>query len=337
MKPLRIVLAIALAAFPALAYAAQVPLITGPISAADLQYQLNTTIQSINANLGTNGAGTFNQNVTLPVITSGVNTVSISGSATGVPVRLYSSGTDTNIGLNLAGQGSGVVSFGGTNSATSSLQASTVTSSVNGVLVAGAATGAAPVISIGASGADTNQTLIVTGSGTGGVGLGGTTAANAGLLVPTVASSVNAVKITSAATGTAPIITVGGGSVDANIALVVSGHGSGVVALGGTTAANSSMQVSPVTSAVDFVQVSGSAAGSPGAVTVAAVGTDANVDLVLTPKGSGVIKCGVAACFTANNSEAASLGSTGVTGHGTVLKWLTIKDSAGTAFYIPVF
>lgn len=65
---------------------------------------------------------------------------------------------------------------------------------------------------------------------------------------------------------------------------------------------------------------------------------NANIDLQLTPKGSGMLKMGNAGSFLANGVVATVLGSLGPTGsHTTVQEWFTIKDSAGTIRYIPAF
>lgn len=73
-------------------------------------------------------------------------------------------------------------------------------------------------------------------------------------------------------------------------------------------------------------------------VNMAATGTDTNIDMALTPKGTGVLKVGNASSFSANGAVATVLGSIGPTGsHTTVQKWLTIKDNGATVGYLPVF
>jgi hypothetical protein len=90
-----------------------------------------------------------------------------------------------------------------------------------------------------------------------------------------------------------------------------------------------------VASGVNYLSVTPAATGS--GPSVAAAGSDTNINLKLTPKGNGVVQFGTTGSFTANGGDAASLGSTAPTGHGTVVKWLTVEDSTGTTLYIPCF
>jgi hypothetical protein len=53
---------------------------------------------------------------------------------------------------------------------------------------------------------------------------------------------------------------------------------------------NNQMRVSHTASAVNYVQVTGGIAGTPGTVTISGQGSSANVDIALTPKGTGVVK-----------------------------------------------
>ena len=90
-----------------------------------------------------------------------------------------------------------------------------------------------------------------------------------------------------------------------------------------------------VASGVNYLSITPSA--TTVAPSVAVAGSDTNIGLKLTPKGTGVVEFGTTGCFTANGATAASLGSTAPTGHGTVVKWLTVKDSTGTVLYVPCF
>jgi hypothetical protein len=67
-------------------------------------------------------------------------------------------------------------------------------------------------------------------------------------------------------------------------------------------------------SAVNYVQVTGGASGSPGTVTISAQGSSTDVDMALTPRGAGVLKFGT---YTAS----ALLPVAG---------YISIKDSGGT-------
>jgi len=67
--------------------------------------------------------------------------------------------------------------------------------------------------------------------------------------------------------------------------------------------------------------------------------TDTNVDLNLSGLGTGVIQYGNSSSWTANDSVATTLGSLGPAGIGTTTpsKWLTVKDNAGTTYFIPAW
>lgn len=79
-------------------------------------------------------------------------------------------------------------------------------------------------------------------------------------------------------------------------------------------------RVASTASAVNYFQLTGGATGSPGVVTGSAQGTDSNIDIALTPKGSGVLKFGTHSAIAAES----------VTGY------ITIKDAGGTSRKIAV-
>jgi hypothetical protein len=73
------------------------------------------------------------------------------------------------------------------------------------------------------------------------------------------------------------------------------------------------LNVSHTASAVNYVQVTGGASGSPATVTISAQGSSTDVDFAVTPRGAGVVRFGT---YT-----------------GTILTptgYITIKDSSGT-------
>lgn len=267
---------------------------------------------------------------------SAVNYAQVSGVVTGSPVIFSAQGSDTNVSLAYAPKGTGRHTFY-SNSGTQFVVGNTA-SAVNYAQTDGAATGAAPTIS--AQGSDTNIGLVLQGKGTGVVALGGSTVANSSLVANPTASSANYVQVTGGAGTTWPSISSLGtaatsgfffnaksagysfavngaanasisytasavnylqlaGAVttgapelsaqgsDANIDLLLRPKGTGVVALGGSTVANSGFVVSPVTSSVNYVQAYGAATGA--GPSIFAAGADANVSLVIQPKGAGRI------------------------------------------------
>jgi hypothetical protein len=101
---------------------------------------------------------------------------------------------------------------------------------------------------------------------------------------------------------------------ESNGSLYASSAGTGNVRFYTNNVVSEQMRVSNTTSAVDYLQVTGSATANPANITMSAQGSDANINLVFTPKGSGTIKFGT---FTAG-----ILAQTG---------YITITDSGGTS------
>jgi hypothetical protein len=136
-------------------------------------------------------------------------------------------------------------------------------------------------------------------------------------------SAVNYVQVTGAATGSAPIISAQGS--DTNTGLVVRSKGTGVLYLETVGAADVRLQprgirsfsVNGVTSGVNFGYVTGAVAGS--APIFGVDGSDTNIDLTLTPKGTGLVKFGT---YTA--------GAPAATGY------ISVKSAAGVTYKILV-
>lgn len=95
----------------------------------------------------------------------------------------------------------------------------------------------------------------------------------------------------------------------ANQNLAVRGQGTGGVLLGGERGV--ALAAVPAADSVNYVQASGVATG--GVPSVGAVGSDTNIDLLLTGKGTGVVRVGT----WTSNADAAVNG------------YVTIKDSSG--------
>jgi hypothetical protein len=189
--------------------------------------QLNTVVDQVNDL----------SNGTAP-IGSGVNQVSITGGATTVDPVITVGGTssDTNIGLLLAGKGTGPLHLGGSTKTNASVRVPTVANAVNQITLQGAATGTPPQVSVGGLSSDTNVGLFVAGAGTGPVYIGGTSTTLAGLQVAQTASRVNSIVVTPSATTVVPSISVGGAGADTNVNLSVKAAGTGIVNLGQTIA-----------------------------------------------------------------------------------------------------
>lgn len=123
------------------------------------------------------------------------------------------------------------------------------------------------------------------------------------------ASAVNYVQVTGAATTAAPVISAQGS--DTNIAIGLTSKGTSAINFLTNNGNQRQLQITHTASAVNYIQVTGAAAGS--APVLSAQGSDTNIDLALTPKGTGRVQFGT---YTATVSS--------ITGY------IEIKDSGGT-------
>jgi hypothetical protein len=177
----------------------------------------------------TNSASRANQFVVAHTA-SAVNYFQVTGAASEFPV-LSVQGSSTNISPVIKSKGSGAI-YSQTGGGTQFIVDNTA-SAVNWLQVTGAATGVAgPTLS--ARGSDTNIPLLYLAKGNGNHQFSTNNTGNLQLLVYDTASAVNSVQITGAATGGAPLVTVGGA--DTNIDLRLAPKGTGNVRFGTLTA-----------------------------------------------------------------------------------------------------
>jgi hypothetical protein len=191
---------------------------------------------------------------------------------------------------------------------TSQLQAviSNTTSAVNYLNLTGAATGAAPTIST--AGSDANISLVLNSKGTGLVALGGSTVANSGLRVNPVASSVNYVQAQGGITGNPATVSSQGS--DSNVTLWLQAQGNARTFFVNSGAFQAA--INPNGAAVNYLLLAGGSTGNGAELSVA--GSDTNINLKLTPKGTGVLQFGT---YTAGVIAQAG--------------YITITDAAGTS------
>lgn len=160
-----------------------------------------------------------------------------------------------------------------------------------------------------ASGSDSNVGGFITSKGTGALALrsgsGGTQ-----LQVAHTASAVNYVQVTGGTTGNQAVISSQGS--DANVGLLLSTKGTASLQIRTNAGAQTQFRVAHTANAVNFASVTGNISGSAPAFSVD--GTDTNIDLALTPKGTGLVRFGT---LTATADTAIS-------------GYITIKDSGGT-------
>lgn len=123
------------------------------------------------------------------------------------------------------------------------------------------------------------------------------------------ASTVNRIELAGSAAGSAVRVVANGDDTNLDIRLEAKGTGVAEMRARGTRAIRAS---NPSGTVVNWVDVGGSVASSPPGFTAA--GTDTNIDLALTPKGTGNVRFGTR---TASSDVA-------ITGY------LEIKDAGGT-------
>jgi hypothetical protein len=177
---------------------------------------------------------------------------------------------------------SGATRLGGA-SGNQSLQVNNVASAVNYAQIVGAVTGGAPTIS--AQGSDANIGLVLSSKGTGVVVLNGTATSRTVQIEPVSSGTTSYMQFTKfAAVNEQQMIAAN----SANLGLVATGGG----AIYFRTADTSQLQavISGTASAVNYLNLTGAATGA--APTVSAQGSDANINLVLSSKGTGVVALG---------------------------------------------
>lgn len=248
------------------------------------------------------GGASGNQSLQVNNVASAVNYLQVVGATTGNGVDVTAQGTDANIGLNIKSKGNFNIPFytgGG-----AQFQVVHTASAVNRIDVTGAATTAAPTIS--AQGSDANISLAFLTKGAGGHIF--STGGGQQFTVGNIASAVNYLQASGAPTGSAVGLNAQG--VDASISM---GYFSKALGFhffytGGIPQAS----ISPTSSAVNRVNLTGAATG--GAPELSAQGSDTNINLKLTTKGTGVLQFGT---YTAT-----VLSPTG---------FITVTDAAGTS------
>jgi hypothetical protein len=242
---------------------------------------------------------------------SAVNYVQVTGAATGNAPAISAQGSDTNIGVNLFTKGTGGFNFASNGNSIFSGNGGThfrvrtdIASASNFWEVFGSS--ASPILrSTGAT-----QNGLIQSGGTGGISLQTNIGSQTQAVVAHTASAVNFVQVTGAATGATNRPTISAQGSDADINLWLQSKGGATVAL----AANGRRQFDAFGSAtaVNFLRAVGAVSGS--APAFQSQGDDANVDLALTPKGTGNVRFGT---FTADMTL-------------TVQGFIEVKDSGGT-------
>ena len=224
----------------------------------------------------------------LNTVLSAVNGIDFTAAATGNAPFFSAVGTDTNVDIDLKPKGTGGARFLDKNGNEVLVGADGTASAVNELTVTNAATANAPKLS--ATGGDTDIGMNIQ---TKGAGVHQLLDGNGNEVLKTaagVASAVNEVTITNAATGNSPRIAATGD--DAVVDLEITGKaGGGRVIIGDSGATTQEIAIfDDVVSAVNEVTITNAATGV--GPSIAATGVNTNIDLNLVPKGSGQIDIG---------------------------------------------
>jgi hypothetical protein len=238
-----------------------------------------------------------------------VNYAAVTGSATGAAPTFSVAGTDTNIGLDITSKGTGSVNLNtGNGTAFQANQSFLSGTAANYVFASSRQASSGPVF--GAAGSDANIGLFVTSKGTGNLTFTTNNGGNNQFIVAHTASAVNFVQVTGGATGVASTISTQGS--DSTISLNVTTKGAGAFIFASQNGSSRQFRIDSATAAVNHLQVGGNTAGN--APVLSSQGTDTNIDITLTPKGTGNVRFGT---HTATSDTAIS-------------GYIEIKDASGT-------
>ena len=262
--------------------------------------------------------------------TTAVNYWNPSGSAAGNGLRMDIGGSDADVSMFYITKGAGSVFFNsGGSSGTTQFKISPTASAVNWVQVTGSTAGLTPIISAqgsdgtialsiqpkGASGyvnignqtnnyfqlypnsgtggptfwtwgSDTDVPLNIATKGAGNINFKTNSGANNQFVVASTASAVNYIQVAGAATGFQPIVSVQG--TDPNVGPVFSAKGSGSIDFYTQNVAARQFSITNTNSAVNSLYITGNTTGN-GPV-LSAQGSDTNVDVNITPKGTGSVR-----------------------------------------------
>lgn len=146
------------------------------------------------------------------------------------------------------------------------------------------------------------------------------------------ASAVNYIQVAGGATGAPGVVTMSAQGSDTNVQFSYYSKGTGAHKFYTGGGSQLELEITHTASAVNYFSMTGGATGSPGLVTLSAAGSDSNISIRLTPKGSGAIIANkaineaayvvVASATTTDIGAAASnnvnvTGTTTITGFGT--------------------
>lgn len=266
--------------------------ITGTTITANTEFR--GTVLTSNAASDLSFKSSAGEQLRVAHVASVANYGKVTGAAAGSAPFFSVAGSDTNIQVGYESKGTGVMNFrtGGAGGVTQMLVQHAATA-VNYVNITGGATGAGPYFA--AVGSDTNVAYGVNSKGTGAIAFstaGGTTQQ---LRISNTTGAANYIQIWGEISGAAPVISVQGS--DSNITSEHRSKGTGAHYFTTNAGSQTQLVVAHTASAVNYPQATGSATGN--GVTIAAAGSDANIDFRVAPKGGGVFDITGTAATTA--------------------------------------
>jgi hypothetical protein len=217
----------------------------------------------------------------------------VGAAASNGPV-ISSQGSDTNIDLNLTTKGTGAVVFSTGNGVVAKV-VDRGTNTNTWIEFRGGLYGASsPVVGTGTTASPgTGYGLGIENSSQGSINFR-TAPAIEQFRVAHTASAVNYVQVTGAATGGRVSLRPEGS--DTNIGLTLSSKGTGTIDLRTSSLGINQLVVLHTASAVNYVTTTGSIASASPRISVD--GSDTNIDLALTPKGTGRVTTAAAIVAT---------------------------------------
>jgi hypothetical protein len=235
------------------------------------------THNEVDANFTNLNTDKYQEGSAIGAVTPAAGTFTTLTATTGV----YAGGAGANVDLNVYSKGTGNVNIG-TGNGTQFRVESSGSAATDFVMVGGSNSGRPFIRSAATSG---NIDLAVSSQGTGAVRLYTNFVGQEQFRVSHTASAVNYVQVTGAATGGTPFFLMAGS--DANIGMVNATKGTGAFGFWTNSGSNQQFGITHTASAVNRLQVTGSAANS--APILSSVGSDTNISQVFQSKGTGAI------------------------------------------------
>jgi hypothetical protein len=212
-------------------------------------------------------------------------------------------GGDAAIGTNFTTKGTGAHVFSTNSFGSVGLVVTHTASAVNYPQITGATTGNGPVLFV--QGSDSNIELNLQSKGTSGINLRTGVSTATQFRVGDAAGAVNYIQVIGSTTGTPPIISSQGS--DGSLGMKVQWKGAGNFFLQSGSGSYNQLKINGANAAVNNLVITGTTAGNAPSLSVE--GSDTNIDINLTPKGTGNVT--TASPLTVTNTNVSTSTTTG--------------------------